>query len=245
MWEFRECVDGIAEACSALEIPVTGGNVSFYNDTLGQSIYPTPILGVLGLLEDVSRAVGIAFQNEGDAILLLDGTDEPAPAIGSAEQRELSSSEYAFALQGIAAGAPPKVDLAAEKHLIEALLALAGEKLLRSAHDISDGGLAVTLAECCFASRGLCAQAALATSEPPEAALFGERGARVVISCAQGSLARIRDIARQYKVGITELGRVMRDGDFSIALNGKTAINAPCDKLRAAWADSLKSVMAG
>jgi phosphoribosylformylglycinamidine synthase II len=245
MWEFSECVDGIAEACRALEIPITGGNVSFYNDTLGQSIYPTPILGVLGLLEDVSRAVGIAFQQEGDAILLLEGVGEDAGAIGNNAQRELSSSEYAFALQGIAAGAPPTIDLAAEKRLIEILLALTGEKLLRSAHDISDGGLAVTLAESCFASRGLCAQAGFATKEPTEAALFGERGARAVVSCAPESLARVRDIARQYKIGVIELGRVTRDGDFSIAVNGKTSIQAPCDKLRAAWADSLKSVMAG
>src|SRR5271169_2900420 len=140
MWEFSECVDGIAEACRALEIPITGGNVSFYNDTLGQSIYPTPILGVLGLLEDASLAVGIAFQQEGDAILLLDGSGDGARAAGADARRELSSSEYAFALHGIVAGAPPVVNLAAEKRLIETLLALTGEKLLRSAHEISDGG---------------------------------------------------------------------------------------------------------
>jgi phosphoribosylformylglycinamidine synthase len=245
MWEFSECVDGIADACRALEIPITGGNVSFYNDTLGQSIYPTPVLGVLGLLEDVSLAVGIAFQNEGDAILLLDGASERAPAERAATQRELSSSEYAFALQGIVAGAPPAVGLPAEKRLIETLLSLTGEKLLRSAHDISDGGLAVTLAESCFASRGLSAQTRVASAEPAEAAVFSERGARAVISCAPESLARIQGIARQYSVGITELGIVSRAGDFAITVNGKIAIQAPCDKLRSAWADSLKSVMAG
>ncbi len=245
MWEFSECVDGIAEACRALEIPITGGNVSFYNDTLGQSIYPTPVLGVLGLLEDVSRAVGIAFQQEGDAILLLDGAGDGATAVGGDTRRELSSSEYAFALHGIVAGVPPAVDLAAEKRLIETLLKLAGEKLLRSAHDISDGGLAVAFAESCFASHGFAAQAAITTTEPSEAAIFGERGARAIISCAAESLARVRDIARQYKVGIVELGRVTRDDNFAIAVNGKPAIQASCEKLRDAWTGSLKSIMAG
>jgi phosphoribosylformylglycinamidine synthase II len=245
MWEFSECVDGIAEACRALEIPITGGNVSFYNDTLGQSIYPTPVLGVLGLLEDASRAVGIAFQEEGDSILLLDGTGEDRQRAGIEIQRELSSSEYAFALRGIVAGAPPAVALAAEKNLVEALLALSSEKLLRSAHDISDGGLAVALAESCFASRGCAAQASIATDEPLESALFGERGARAIVSCAPGSLARVRDIARQCKVAVVELGRVTRGGDFIVAVNGKAAIQAPREELHASWADSLKFIMAG
>jgi phosphoribosylformylglycinamidine synthase len=245
MWEFSECIDGIADACRALEIPITGGNVSFYNDTLGQSIYPTPVLGVLGLLEDASRAVGIAFQKVGDTILLLDGASQSTRAEINSVQRELSSSEYAFALHGIVAGAPPTVDLPAEKRLIEALLALSAEKLLHSAHDVSDGGLAVTLAECCFASRGLSAQANIAATEPAEAVIFSERGARAIVSCASESLAHIQDIARQYQIGITELGRVTRDADFAIAANGASVIQVPCEKLRAAWADSLKSVMAG
>jgi phosphoribosylformylglycinamidine synthase II len=245
LWEFSQCVDGIADACRALEIPITGGNVSFYNDTLGQSIYPTPILGVLGLLENASHAVGIAFQNVGDTILLLDGAGEPTHAERTNGQRELSSSEYAFALHGIVAGAPPAVDLVAEKCLVEALLVLTAEKLLRSAHDISDGGLAVTLAECCFASRGFSAQTSIAATEPAEAAIFSERGARAVVSCAPESLARIREIARQCKISVAELGHVSRDGDFTISVNGANVIQAPCDKLRTAWADSLKSVMAG
>jgi len=245
MWEFSECVDGIADACRALEIPITGGNVSFYNDTLGQSIYPTPVLGVLGLLEDASRAVGIAFQQEDDAILLLDGAGERARTEARSAQRELSSSEYALALFGIVSGAPPAVDLAGEKRLIEALLALTGDKLLHSAHDISDGGLAVTLAECCFASRGLTADAHIAATEPAEAAVFGERGARAIVSCAPESLARVQEIARQYSIGVADLGRVTRGEDFAIAVNGIRVIQARCEKLRAAWADSLKSVMAG
>jgi phosphoribosylformylglycinamidine synthase len=249
MWEFSECIDGIAEACTALKIPITGGNVSFYNDTLGQSIYPTPILGVLGLLEDASQAIGMAFREEGDVIVLLDGhcNDEPhgaeAPPLAGA-RREFSSSEYAFALHNIAAGAPPSVDLAAEKLLIEFLVACAAENLLRSAHDVSDGGLAVTLAESCFASNGFSAEISLNTKEPPEVALFGERGARAIVSVSPEKLARFRDVAREYELGIHDIGRVTR-GDFRIKLNGRDDIAAPCSKLRDAWTGSLPALMAG
>jgi phosphoribosylformylglycinamidine synthase len=241
MWEFSECVDGIAEACNALAIPITGGNVSFYNDTLGQSIYPTPILGVLGLMEDASQALCMAFQEEGDAIVLLDGLKDGDASTRDA-RREFSSSEYAFALQGIAAGAPPSVDLGAEKRLIEALLALAAEGLLRSAHDISDGGLAVTLAECCFASQGLSAQVEIAATEPAELALFGERGARAVVSARTSQLARLREVARQYGVGMQEIGFVRR-GEFQIKVNGRAVVAAPCEALHRAWAESLPKLM--
>jgi phosphoribosylformylglycinamidine synthase II len=249
MWEFSECVDGIAEACSALNIPITGGNVSFYNDTLGQSIYPTPVLGVLGVLEDASRALGLAFRNEGDTIVLLDGRAEQFSAGAASDansQRQLSSSEYAFALQGIAAGAPPAVDLAAEQRLIEMLLALAAKGLLHSAHDISDGGLAVTVAESCFASGdGLSAEITLAPSAPAEKAeidLFGERGARAIVSCAPDTLAALRESARQYGVGLQAIGRVTRNA-FRIQWNGRTVVDSPCDRLRDTWAGSLKSLM--
>src|SRR4029077_13830580 len=125
MWQFSEAVDGIAEACRALSIPITGGNVSLYNDTLGKSIDPTPILGVLGLLEDASRAVKMGFRAAGDVILLLDGRGASAVAQPDAAAREFASSEYARTLHAITGGAPPAIDLAAESRLIETLVALA------------------------------------------------------------------------------------------------------------------------
>ena len=138
MWQFSEAVDGIAEACRALAIPITGGNVSFYNDTLGKSIDPTPILGVLGVLEDADAALTMAFRNEGDAILLLDGRGTLRSAASqrssSGERealREFSSSEYARTVAGIVGGVPPAIDLAAESRLIEALVALAAEGIAR------------------------------------------------------------------------------------------------------------------
>jgi len=260
MWQFSRAIDGIAEACKTLEIPITGGNVSFYNETLGRSIDPTPILGVLGIIEDASRPLGIAFRAEGDLILLLDGDTKGwfvssraalgknyLPVDRSADvarlTREFSSSEYARTIYGIEAGAPPAVDLAAEKRLIAALVALAGEGILQSAHDVSDGGAAVTLAESCFASDGLAAHVSLASKEPHEAALFGERGARAVVSVTSENLAAARRVAAQYEVAVVEAGRVTR-GEFRIELNGRTVVSAEVPALADAWSSSIERAVA-
>ncbi len=265
MWQFSEAVTGIAEACGALKVPITGGNVSFYNETLGKSIFPTPILGVLGVLEDASRALGMAFRAEGDVIVLLDGQQggaassatgrppEPAAA-GEGSLRgiprsarndsawEFSSSEYAKTIRGLVAGVPPTVDLAAEKRLIETLVALAAEGVLRSAHDISDGGLAVTLAESCFASVGFSAEVLLEGREPVEWALFGERGARAVVSISPELLARLRTIAAQYEVGAREMGTVTR-GEFRMQYNGRVVVSAAVESLRDAWGSALERAL--
>jgi phosphoribosylformylglycinamidine synthase II len=237
MWQFSRAIDGIAGACTALEIPITGGNVSFYNETLGRSIDPTPVLGVLGMIEDASHALGIAFRAEGDSILLFDGS---ASAGGAPEKsaKEFSSSEYARTIRGIETGAPPAVDLAAEKRLIAALVALATDGKLQSAHDVSDGGVAVTLAESCFASNGFSVRAALTSSEPDEAALFGERGARAVVSVTPENLAGVRRIAAQYEVAVVEVGRVT-SGEFRVELNGQTVVSAEVPSLADAWSGAL------
>ena len=243
MWQFSEVVDGIGEACAALGTPITGGNVSFYNETLGKSIYPTPVLGMLGVLEDASRALGMGFRAEGDAIVLLDGRNEVQAVNEMEEVKEFSSSAYAKVIAGIVAGAPPAMDIAAEKRLIECLAALAAEGAIRSAHDVSDGGLATTLAECCFASQGLSARVTLAAREPAEAALFGERGARAVVSVAQGSIARVLAIARQYPVAAQEIGQVTWGGEFRIEWNAHTVIRSGVSDLRDAWANSLERML--
>jgi phosphoribosylformylglycinamidine synthase len=250
MWQFSRAIDGIAAACTALEIPITGGNVSLYNETLGRSIDPTPILGVLGMLEDASRTLGMAFRAEGDVIVLLDGHASAESAVGDAVSaaknaaREFSSSEYARTIQGIVAGAPPAVNLAAEKKLIALLVALASEGALQSAHDVSDGGLAVTLAESCFASEGLSARVSLRSQEPDEAALFGERGARAAVSVTSANLARALSVAAQYGVAAREVGRVTR-GEFRIELNGRAAVSADVPSLTDAWAGALERLLRG
>jgi phosphoribosylformylglycinamidine synthase II len=241
MWQFTEAIDGIAQACRVLETPITGGNVSFYNETLGKPIYPTPVLGVLGLLEDAECALGSGFRNEGDLVLLLDA--DRGSAIPSERQRsEFSSSEYAKAVQGIAAGAPPAIDLAAEKRLIDCLVKLAAERAILSAHDVSDGGVAATVAESCFDSSGLSAQIDLGASKETggaaEFALFGESGARAVVSLASASLAHATAIAAQYDIKVRQVGSVTR-GDFRIQYNGAPVIRGKMDSFRQTWNESL------
>src|SRR5205823_2163017 len=140
MWQFSETIDGLAEACNALGTPITGGNVSFYNETLGKSIYPTPVIGVLGILEDASRVVKIAFRNAGDRIVLLDGAGDletqdgglksAATTAGFKLEQEFSSSEYSKIVGGVVAGEPPAIDLTAEKRLIDCLIGLAAEGMV-------------------------------------------------------------------------------------------------------------------
>jgi phosphoribosylformylglycinamidine synthase II len=240
MWQFTEAIDGISEACTALDTPITGGNVSFYNETLGKPIYPTPILGVLGILEDSEFAVGSAFQREGDVIILLDGAKAAAP-VHAQQQRELSSSEYAKVTQGVAAGDPPAIDLRAERGLIDCLVDLASQQILASAHDVSDGGLAVTLAESCFASSGLSANVQLSAEtpgQPAEAALFGERGARAVVSAKPALLVPVAAIAAQYNVGAAQIGVVAR-GELRIEYQGVPLIRGPLEDFRTVWSESL------
>ena len=242
MWQFSEAIDGIAEACRVLETPITGGNVSFYNETLGKAIYPTPVLGVLGLMEDAECALGAVFRNESDVIVLLDGAAaDGGVKAGAANARELASSEYAKTIHGIVAGEPPAIDLAAEKRLIDCLVALAGERAVISAHDISDGGLAVSVAEACFGRDGLAAEISIdaASAEDfAEAALFGERGARAVVSVAPASLARVNAIAAQYHVGAQRIGTVTR-GEFRIQYEGAAVIQGSVESFRRVWGESL------
>ncbi|HKV46674.1 MAG TPA: AIR synthase related protein, partial [Candidatus Acidoferrales bacterium] len=241
MWQFTQAIDGISEACTALEAPITGGNVSFYNETLGKAIYPTPILGVLGIIEDAECAVGSAFRNEGDAIVLLDAGR--AAYSQDSRARELSSSEYAKFIQGVVAGEPPAIDLDAEKRLINCLVDLASEKVILSAHDVSDGGLAVTIAESCFGSDGLSAEVKVPADGPTEYALFGERGARATVSASPALLARIQSIAAQYKVSASRVGTVTR-GEFHLECGSAQAgIRGRIDSFQKPWAESLPDVL--
>jgi len=255
MWQFSEAIDGIGEAASALGTPITGGNVSFYNETLGKSIYPTPVIGVLGLVDDASRVLKIAFRAEADAIVLLDAADPQSPGgrpgthPAASPAREFSSSEYAKTIARMVAGEPPAIDLAAEKRLIDCLVAIACEGIASSAHDISDGGLAVAVAESCFAAPSpqrqplagrLGATITVKESGPAESALFGERGARAVVSVAPRNLAALEAIAAQYGVAADWIGQVTGDGRLRIQYQGGAAVDASVEALREIWAHSLE-----
>jgi phosphoribosylformylglycinamidine synthase II len=268
MWQFSQAIDGLTEACTALGTPITGGNVSFYNETLGKSIYPTPVIGVLGVIEDVSRVLKIAFREEGDTILLLDGAGLSEMACVGARYivpssddlaREFCSSEYSKVIAGVTAGEPPAIDLAAEKRLIDCLVSLASDGALQSAHDVSDGGLAVTLAESCFASvvaglqtgaspsganpAHLSANIKLNGDAPAEHAVFNERGARAVVSVTPSKLAAVLHTARQYNVAAHQIGQVIRGDAFRIEYKGRAVIDSSVSALRDAWANSLERAL--
>jgi phosphoribosylformylglycinamidine synthase len=251
MWQFSEAIDGLTVACNELGTPITGGNVSFYNETLGKSIYPTPVIGILGVLDDASRVLKIAFRADGDAIVLLDGECSPEATTVAARNivpldeagREFSSSEYSKTIANIVSGEPPAIDLVAEKRLIDCLVALASEGSVQSAHDISDGGIAVTLAESCFASDGLGARVSLEEDDSAEFALFGERGARCVVSASPTKLAAVLATARQYGVGASEIGKVHLGSALRIEYKGSAVVDSPLDALRGFWANSLERTL--
>src|SRR5262249_41062861 len=217
MWSFAEVVDGMAEACQALNTPVVSGNVSFYNETEGRGILPTPVIGMLGLIEDVRRIVQPGFKHAGDLIALLGET-----------AADLSISEYAVSVLGettetmIAKGRVPQLDMARELAVQNACLELAEGGLLRSAHDCADGGLAVALAECCFATLNTTATGAsvalgdrLTTAEQ----LFSETPSRILISFDPSAQDSIAEIVERNGAPLTLLGSV-GGPKLSIKANG-------------------------
>ena len=197
MWEFARAVQGLGEACRALGTPVVSGNVSFYNETTGEgSIPPTPTIGMVGLLEDVSRSVRAGFQRSGDLVFVLGDTLE-----------ELGGSEYLAVIHDLERGTPPRLDLAAEATLHRLLAAAASEGLLASAHDAAEGGLAVALAECCVFS-GIGIEVALRGGDlRPDALLFGESASRVVATCHEEHGEALVSLAGRHGVPIALVGR--------------------------------------
>ena len=203
-WQFKEAVAGIGEACRALDTPVTGGNVSFYNESPNASVFPTPVIGMLGLIEDVSTVTTGNFKVQGDAIVLLGVT-----------AGHLGGSEFLSHWHKRTAGQVPTLDLGQEKAVQDCCLALIRARLVRSAHDCSDGGLAVALAESCIAAgpeKLIGARVALPwPGMRPEAALFGEDQSRIVVSVPAESLERVLDLARQRNVQAEVIGSVGGD----------------------------------
>jgi phosphoribosylformylglycinamidine synthase len=221
-WEFREAVHGIARACRALDIPVISGNVSLYNETAGQSIHPTPTIGMVGVIPDLMQVPVSWFTEAGDRVILL-GDD----------QRELGGSAYLRLLHGIEQGRPPVVDLDAEARLAELLRYLAFERQLHTAHDVSEGGLAVTLAEACF-GRGLGVELELPL-EPVQ--LFSETQARAVIAVPPRQVKAVLETAAELKVPARDVGKV-GGGRLQLKLSGaKLAVEV--EELRRVWATAL------
>jgi phosphoribosylformylglycinamidine synthase subunit PurL len=200
MWQFREAVNGIRDACNILEIPIVSGNVSFYNETQGRSIPPTPTIAMVGLLEDVNHRTRQWFASEGDAVVLLGRTRE-----------ELGGSEYLMLQHGIVRGTPPWIDLAVELQVQQVCRAAIREGIVRSAHDVSEGGLAVALAECCMSGPGTRrwgAEISMEGTIRPDAWLFGESQSRIVLSLRRRHLGQLRDLAAAVDVPMAVLGEV-------------------------------------
>src|SRR5205807_5229986 len=203
MWQFSQVIDGMTKACEELDVPITGGNVSFYNETLGEEIYPTPVIGIVGILEDVHKAVRPDFREPGRSIVLLRASEQGD--VTDAES-EFGSSEYAEEILGAVWGYPPELELEKEAALQKAVIEVIREGLVDSAHDCSEGGLAVTLAEKAF-PKGVGAKVDLnAPGLPPEFVLFGEDASRVVLSCDPGNVTRIKLVAEKYGLALDVIG---------------------------------------
>ncbi len=239
MWSFSEVIDGMAEACKAFNTPVVSGNVSFYNETEGRGILPTPVIGMIGLIEDVKRVIQPGFKNPGDFIALLGMTRE-----------DLSISEYAAvirgnsptAMEGSNSLAVPILDLEAELAVQTACLRAGENGLLRSAHDCSDGGLAVALAECCFSSNkreAFGADIDITGEYDLATRLFSETPSRIIISFDQALLGDIEEIVAAASCPMTLLGNVGSDR-LRIESDGEEVIQLDVVELENAWRSSLK-----
>ena len=236
MWSFSEVVDGMAEACRALGTPVVSGNVSFYNETEGRGILPTPVIGMVGLIEDVRRTIQPGFKTHGDVIALLGTT-----------QDDLSTSEYAVSAAGAtteqiaASGRVPELDLERERAVQNACLEAAETGLLTAAHDCADGGLAVALAELCFSSLGreaIGARVDLEGTLSPTSLLFSESPSRIVVSFEQAIVDQVREIAERHNAPFTMLGRVGGDS-LRVVVDEQEVLNADIADLESAWRNGL------
>jgi phosphoribosylformylglycinamidine synthase II len=236
MWQFSQTVDGITKACEELEIPITGGNVSFYNETLGEGIYPTPVLGVVGILDDISKTPKMHFTTAGRTIVLLRAGE--APDITDVES-EFGSSEYAKEVLGTLWGYPPEIDLEKEAALQKTVIEVIRQGLVDSVHDCSDGGLAVALAEKAFA-KGVGARVNLTSNGlPAEFVLFGEDASRIVLSCDPANVARIQEIAQRAGIAADVLGETIPE-HLEISLDGKPVLSGLVSQLSAAYENALE-----
>jgi phosphoribosylformylglycinamidine synthase II len=289
MAQLSAAIDGIAEACSALSTPITGGNVSLYNETRGEGIYPTPVLGIVGILEDVAKAVPADFQQEGDAILLLwpvpkgeepnpdlkvpfqplpinpyivypltmdpafpvasplasPVSDAPEDSIDSPalELAAFGSSEFANVVLGRVWGTPPPIDLDAEADLHTLLAALADRKLLHSARDVSDGGIAVALAQSCFRKGiGATVEQDQSLMVQPLFGLFAEPASTAFVTASPSNISAIEDLAGEYSFLAARIGTTGGD-KLEISVYGNPFISASVTSLRKPWAESLQATL--
>jgi phosphoribosylformylglycinamidine synthase len=238
-------VDGLTEACTALETPITGGNVSLYNETLGEGIYPTPVIGIVGILENVDDAAASHFRNAGRTIFLLSGAAE-----NTTTEAEFGSSEYAKEVLRHIWGVPPALNIKQEAALQKCIRELIKEHAIESAHDCSEGGLAVALARASF---GRTAERTAATRIGAEielksngifteGILFGETASRVVISCDQKKAEIIKQLTLKWGVRAVQIGHTVPE-KLEIRIDGKLAVSAKVSELKQDWDTALTKAL--
>ena len=225
MWQFAEVIRGMRDACMALKVPVVSGNVSFYNETDSKPIYPTPTVGMVGLLAKLKRVVTPWFKFPGNIVVLLGRTRE-----------ELGGSEYLKLIHGLVKGTPPWIDLKLEQAVQNCCLEAIDRGILRSAHDISDGGLAVSLAECCIGGPDRPLGVRIETHEMirGDALLFSESPSRIVVSLEEKNLARLQELAAELRVPMHVIGTV---GGARFVI--QPLLQLQVEELRSIWAHGL------
>lgn len=229
-WQLEKSADGMSEACVTLNTPVIGGNVSLYNENAKGAIYPTPVIGMVGLVHDIDHITTQGFKAEGDVIILVGET-----------KAELGGSELQYVLEGAAAGRPPEIDLATEKKVLDAVLGAIQKGLVASAHDLSEGGIAVAVAESCISGR-LGAEIALTTDLRTDHLLFSESQSRILLSAKPEQAAALQAWLTEQGVVHAPIGNV-KGSSLTINVNGKAGIQAPVQQLEKVWKDAIPCLM--
>ncbi|MCE5204255.1 MAG: phosphoribosylformylglycinamidine synthase II, partial [Actinomycetia bacterium] len=227
-WTFAEAVRGLADACTAFGVPVISGNVSFYNESFGVPIYPTPTVGLVGLIDDVSRTCTMAFKNPGDVVVLIGETGA-----------DLGGSEYLKLCHDVIAGRPPALDLDLEKAVHDTVITAIEQGLLASAHDCSEGGIAVALAESCITG-GVGADIHLDGDLPSAVLLFSETQSRIVVSVTENNAEQLIEVCLAHEVPYSVIGTV---GGDHLVIEGM--LTATVEDLAAAWEPSLERLVHG
>ncbi len=232
MAQLVESIEGMAEACQFFETPITGGNVSLYNETLGEAIFPTPVMGIVGVMK-TAKPAPIHFKAPGRTVILLGG-------IGDCDERRFGGTQYVKVILKDLWGLPPALDMAYEKRVQESIRRIVISGLAESAHDVSDGGLAVALAESCFGPDGVGARIGLDSGLSAELLLFHEGPSRILISTDQP--AKVEEVARESGVQATRIGVTIKER-IEIGNRSLTLISSPIADLKSVWKNSLEEML--
>jgi phosphoribosylformylglycinamidine synthase len=234
MWQFAEAIRGISEACEALQTPVVSGNVSFYNETEGRAVNPTPTIGMVGIIDDAERVLGCRFPRAGEAVILLGATRD-----------ELGGSEYQQTFHAGEASLPPRVDLEAERALVELLLELARDERISMAHDLSNGGLAIALAEAAMDGIGADVDLGAHADEfDAVALLFGESQARAIVAAPEEQVSSVLAAAELAGTPAIRIGTTVHAA-FLVSRKGTILLRSTAQELGRIWRDAFAKLLAG